>query len=79
MASSVGVARAAGNRWLASRLRVQRVGLNVQDIVAIAKLAGLGGEAEVGNRRNLHRNLIAGENLEAGSPGSVGFVLEIQS
>lgn len=68
----------AGDVRFTSRLGVQRIGLHMQYIMAIAKFAGLGGEPEIGDSGNLHGDVIAGDNFEAGGPGSIGFVLQVK-
>lgn len=65
--------RAAG----AAADAVQILGLERNDVVVVAKFAGLGGETQVGDRGNGNVGFL-GIELEALGPAVFGLVLEVE-
>ena len=70
-------ALAVGGVALAAADAVEVVGLDGHDVVVVAQLAGLGGEAEVGDRGDGDVG-VRGIQREAVVPGVLRLVLQVQ-
>ena len=76
-ASITALARAGRAATAAATNAVQVLGLDGDDVVVIAELTSLGGEAQVGNGGDSDV-VLGGSQLEAGDPAVLGLVLQVQ-